>query len=282
MQVIRAESAGFCMGVALALRKLDRAIKESEAGRHIATLGPIIHNPQVLAEYERQGVGIIKDAVEAAPGDCVIIRAHGIPIGEECKLRERDAQIVDATCPKVKKAQLAIARATEKGETLLLFGEKDHPEVRGLISYAKGPAHVFADKSELEHMDFSSEHCYVLASQTTQNKNNFEELEDELKKHCKCLRVLSTICGATQRRQEEARELADQVEIMIVLGGRDSGNTRRLADIAAAAGARTTHVESMEELFLLEFEKNCIAGLTAGASTPKSLVDSAEQFLRSV
>ena len=144
MDVIRAKTAGFCMGVSLALQKLDTALDEAAAvegpqGR-IRTLGPIIHNPQVLAHYEAKGVLCVRDAAELRPGDRVIIRAHGIPRQVEERVRAGGALVVDATCPKVKKAQLAIARATRQGATLLLFGEADHPEVRGLVYYAHGPA----------------------------------------------------------------------------------------------------------------------------------------------
>ena len=146
MDVYRAKTAGFCMGVSLALQKLNSALEikpEGAAGR-ICTLGPIIHNPQVLAEYESRGVICAKDASELRPDDVAVIRAHGITREVEEQVKLSGAHIVDATCPKVKKAQLSIAKATAQGASLLLFGEADHPEVRGLVSYASGPAHVFA------------------------------------------------------------------------------------------------------------------------------------------
>ena len=155
MDVYRAKTAGFCMGVSLALQKLNTALERkggtSETTR-ICTLGPIIHNPQVLAEYESRGVVCVKEASQLHPGDVAVIRAHGITRQVEEQVKQSGADIVDATCPKVKKAQLSIARATADGATLLLFGEADHPEVRGLVSYACGPAHVFGTAAELDSL----------------------------------------------------------------------------------------------------------------------------------
>ena len=152
MDVYRAKTAGFCMGVSLALQKLNSALERKGtdcAPARICTLGPIIHNPQVLAEYESRGVVCVKEASQLHPGDVAVIRAHGITREVEEQVKKSGAKIVDATCPKVKKAQLSIGRATAQGATLLLFGEADHPEVRGLVSYACGPAHVFGSAAEL-------------------------------------------------------------------------------------------------------------------------------------
>ncbi|WP_165175075.1 4-hydroxy-3-methylbut-2-enyl diphosphate reductase [Desulfovibrio sp. ZJ369] len=288
MDVLRATTAGFCMGVSLALQKLDTALTlaattpaRSPQGR-ICTLGPIIHNPQVLAAYEARGVVCVRDTADLRPGDAVIIRAHGIPRQEEEKVRASGAHITDATCPKVKKAQLAIARATRQGAVLLLFGEADHPEVRGLVSYALGPAYVFGSQKELERLILPDRQRYVLASQTTQDRETFAALEEMLRARFADLVVLSTICDATRERQEEARSIASRVDVMVVVGGRQSGNTRRLADVAALSGIETFHVESVDELDAERFTQKSRAGLTAGASTPKSLIDAAQTWLASL
>ena len=281
MDVIRAKTAGFCMGVSLALQKLDTALDEAAAvegpqGR-IRTLGPIIHNPQVLAHYEAKGVLCVRDAAELRPGDRV-----GIPRQVEERVRAGGALVVDATCPKVKKAQLAIARATRQGATLLLFGEADHPEVRGLVSYAHGPAYVFGSPEELAGLRLDPGRAHVLASQTTQDRKTFSGLEAALRARFPGLTVLSTICDATRERQEEARSIASSVDVMVIVGGRQSGNTRRLADVAALSGIDTFHVESADELDAKRFTQKTRAGLTAGASTPKSLIDAAENWLASL
>mgnify|MGYP000700730026 CR=1 FL=1 len=216
MDVIRAKTAGFCMGVGLALQKLDTALEQPCEGR-TCTLGPIIHNPQVLADYEALGVFCAQDPSQLNATDRVLIRAHGITRQVEEAVRATGADVVDATCPKVKRAQLAIERATRDGEELLLFGEADHPEVRGLVSYAHGPAHVFGSRDELAALHVDPERSYVLASQTTQDRSVFEQLEKELRDRLPRLKVLATICDATRERQEEARSIAAQVDAMVVV-----------------------------------------------------------------
>ena len=284
MEILRARTAGFCMGVSLALQKLDAALRDYP-DRRICTLGPLIHNPQVLADYAARGVVCLDDTSPTGPGDCVVIRAHGIPREQEERIRASGALIVDATCPRVKRAQLAIGRATREGAPLFLFGEADHPEVRGLVSYARGAAHVFGSLEEMEKLPVTGSAC-VLASQTTQDRSIFDAVQARLQERAGAnagqLTVLATICDATRERQEEARTIAGQAEAMVVVGGRQSGNTRRLADVAAACGIPTFHVETAGELNAGDFAKKSCVALTAGASTPKSLIDAAEDFLRCV
>lgn len=285
MDVYRAKTAGFCMGVSLALQKLNSALERKGndcAPARICTLGPIIHNPQVLADYESRGVVCVKEASQLHPGDVAVIRAHGITREVEEQVKQSGAEIVDATCPKVKKAQLSIAKATANGATLLLFGEADHPEVRGLVSYACGPAHVFGSAAELAELHLAESGPYVLASQTTQDRQIFQEIVAELRQRIGNLVVLSTICDATRERQEEARNIASCVDVMVIIGGRQSGNTRRLADVAALNGIDTFLVERVEELAAENFLQKIRAGLTAGASTPKSLIDAAHLWLQSI
>lgn len=275
MIVKRAATAGFCMGVSLALKKLENAIK-SKPGR-ICTLGPIIHNPQALAEFEAAGVVCLNVPEEAGKDDYVLIRAHGVPRAVETDLKARCSQVEDATCPRVKKAQLAIARATAKGAPLLLFGEAEHPEVVGLISYARGEAHVFDSATALDRLDLPA--CAVLASQTTQDREAFENIAASLAERLPRLKVLSTICDATRERQQEALRLAGEVDVMVVVGGRQSGNTRRLASLAAGAGIKSFHVETAAELEPQWFAGKQVAGLTAGASTPGALIDACANWL---
>ena len=289
MDVLRAKTAGFCMGVSLALQNLENALLRREQGdasaaraRRICTLGPIIHNPQVLEHYAGRGVACVASADELAAGDHVLIRAHGLPREEEARVRASGATVEDATCPRVKGAQLAIARATRDGARLLLFGEAEHPEVRGLLSYATGEARVFGSLEELAELPLDPARPHVLASQTTQDRDAFAAIENWLGERLPGLTVLNTICGATRERQEEARRIAGMVDVMVVVGGRESGNTRRLAALAAQAGVATFHVERVEELDAERFATKSRAGLTAGASTPKSLIDAAEEWLASL
>ena len=288
MNIIRARTAGFCMGVSLALQNLDNALElhgQGDAipvhlrGRRIVTYGPIIHNPQVLSEYAEQGVLCTERLEDICPDDMVIIRAHGIPKTDEEALRAQGALISDATCPKVKRAQLSIRDATAEGQALLLFGEEDHPEVKGLLSYASGAVHVFGSLAELRTHTLDPKKAYVLAAQTTQDQNEFARISAWVQECCPSTPVLSTICNATRKRQDEALSIAASVEAMIVVGGKTSGNTRRLAALARECGVRTWHVESPEELPPEELKHTARVGLTAGASTPGVQIDNVQRFL---
>ncbi len=279
MQLIRAKSAGFCMGVSLALRALDAVLAEGAKGR-IFTHGPIIHNPLVIADYAAKGVIGSEDPSAAGPGDMVIIRAHGVPREVEERLHASGADIRDATCPKVKKAQLAIAEQSAQGRTLLLFGETDHPEVRGLISYAGNRAKIFGSLAELEGIYLNPTEDWFLAAQTTQEQTAFERAAEIVRRRLgRDIPVPATICAATRTRQEEAEALAARVEAMVVVGGKNSGNTRRLAEVAAARCPAVLHVEQADELDPTFFAGRRRVGLTAGASTPERHIAEVEARL---
>lgn len=283
MKVIRASRAGFCMGVSLALRKLDNALKNVNSSNcRICTLGPIIHNPQVLDYYQSQGVFCLNSCDEIKCGDHVLIRAHGITRTEEQIASEKGERVVDATCPRVKNAQIAIFNATYPAKPLLLFGEPDHPEVRGLLSYACGKTFVFQSLQEILNFPLANNESYVLASQTTQDKQNFEEISLRLTAMLPALTILKTICDATRLRQQEVVEIAQQADCMVIVGGKASGNTRRLAAIAAETGIAVFHVETVAELDENELGKYNKAGLTAGASTPTWLIDEIEMELLNI
>ncbi len=281
MIVRRATTAGFCMGVSLALQKLDTEVARNSGP--IATLGPIIHNPQVLEQYERQGVRCLDDPAKAHGDERVVIRAHGIPRLLEETLEDTAKDVVDATCPKVKRAQMGIARKLREGCTLLLFGEADHPEVRGLLSYAGDDAFVFGTLEEIQAYRFDPAKTYCVAAQTTQDRKVFTEIVDWLKTELgDALPVLETICDATRERQDEAIALAREVDAMVVVGGFNSGNTRRLADVARAQGCPTIHVETPEELDPATLGDARVVGLTAGASTPKYIIDAMQKKLETL
>lgn len=265
------------MGVGLALQKLDDALaRVPQTGRRLLMLGPIIHNPQVLASYADRGVLRADSLDEVCAGDTVVIRAHGIPREDESRLTRLGTTIVDATCPKVRRAQLAIAEATADGSPLYLFGEAEHPEVRGLVSYAGGPCLVFG-KREIPSLPPCTKKT-VFAAQTTQDRGEFEALCARFTR-CGNVNILSTICDATRKRQEEAEEIARRVDVMVVVGGRESGNTRRLAEVVRSRGVPVLHVETPDELQELSLRKYDIAGITAGASTPKHLIDAVHELL---
>ena len=272
MEVRLAETAGFCMGVDMALKRLDKLLEEA-GERPIHILGPIIHNPQVLKRYADKGVHTA-DAPEDVPdGACVVIRAHGIPRQVEEALKARDVVVKDATCPRVKKAQLLIARHTADRSELLLYGEADHPEVKGLVSYAANGHFVFDSEEALAAFPLSPGRKYVLAAQTTQDRVLFEAMAKRLEDDPELdVTVLRTICDATRLRQEEASELADEVDFMVVVGGYNSGNTRRLAQVVKERGTPCVHVETASELVPGDLAGYRAIGVTAGASTPHHLI----------
>lgn len=300
MRVIRAKSAGFCLGVSLALKRLDQELTafrregntasdddpraETRHRGRLITFGPIIHNPLVMRHYASLGVLCEDDPSGMGRGDRVVIRAHGIPRAVEQQLRESGASLVDATCPKVKKAQLAIARVHGKGGTLLLFGERDHPEVRGLLSYAGEEARVFGDMEELESLELDEGTAYFLAAQTTQERALFHQAAQYLRERLgRDIKTLDTICDATRDRQQEVIDLCGRVRAMVVVGGLNSGNTRRLAEVARARGVPAIHVEQASDV-TGEMRKTllngaAVIGLTAGASTPQWHIDEMQRFL---
>lgn len=287
MRILRARTAGFCMGVSLALRQLDAALAAFEAGGgvrkggRIATLGPVIHNPRVIAAYEQKGVVCFSDPLEARDGDVVLIRAHGVPRDVEKELLARGATVVDATCPKVKRAQLAIAAERDlSGGALLLYGEKDHPEVKGLVSYAED-AYVFPDCAGFEAVPLDSAREYFLAAQTTQDILGFKAVCARAKERLgHDVPVLRTICDATRKRQAEVLELARSVDVLIVVGGSNSGNTQRLAEVAEGQGVSALRIEDASELSPSLFADVSAVGLTAGASTPVEHIDAVEAWLK--
>jgi 4-hydroxy-3-methylbut-2-enyl diphosphate reductase len=282
MELTIAETAGFCMGVDMALHKLDNALSSLPQNACIYTLGPIIHNPQVLARYKSQGVLQTDGSLQLKAGDVVVIRAHGIPKNIQQGLEAQKISIVDATCPKVKKAQILIQRQAAQNKHLLLFGERDHPEVRGLVSYA--PEHtIFESLEELQDMVIDPAQTYFLAAQTTQDRDIFNAIEEYLTVRVDAdMTILDTICMATKDRQEEVRELSRKVEGLVVVGGKNSGNTRRLAQIAQEAGIYAVHVETADELPLAELARFKHIGLTAGASTPSWIIQDVAQVLQKV
>lgn len=290
MQVIRAKTAGFCLGVSLALKRLDReaeALGKDGGPNRLFTFGPIIHNPLVMRAYAERGVLCDDNPDTMRAGDRVLIRAHGIPKDIEDTLRRSGASVSDATCPKVKRAQVAIAKMHAKGGSLLLFGERAHPEVCGLLSYAGEDALVFGSLAELESFDLDPRRSYFLAAQTTQERTLYQQAADALRERLgRTVKNLDTVCDATRERQQEVIDLCGRVEVMVVVGGYNSGNTRRLAEVARARGVLSLHVEQVDditrEMRKEFFDGAALAGLTAGASTPETHIDAMQRFLESL
>lgn len=265
MKIIRAEKAGFCFGVKRALDMAERTAQSSRT----ASLGPLIHNKQVVERMEEQGVRVVTDVKEAQAGDTLIIRSHGVPpeIYEEAKGCQ--VQVVDATCPFVQKAQRLAAESSQTSQVIVV-GDRNHPEVQGILGWAGGNAIAIETLEEAKELPFY-EKLSVLA-QTTQPAANFHSIVEELKNHTHELKVHNTICNATAERQTVARELAGKVDVMIVVGGKNSANTRKLAGICSEQ-TTTYLIETADELDQNWFKGVKTVGLTAGASTPDWIIE---------
>lgn len=263
LEIRISESAGFCWGVE---RALELALKAAdEAPGPVRSLGPLIHNPGVIADLEERGVKVVSDPPQAGPGT-VILRSHGVPREVKEQLDSTGTVVVDATCRFVKSAQEKAARLHRHGYFVVILGETDHPEVLALRSYAGEESLVVESPSGLPET-LPSQRVGVVV-QTTQSQEHLAELVRYLAPRTRELLVYNTICSATEQRQTAAMAMADRVDVVVVVGGRNSGNTRRLAELCAARQSRTYHVESATELDPAWFSGVRVVGITAGASTP--------------
>ena len=286
MEVIRAKRAGACYGVQRALDMADEVIA---CGGRAYTLGPLIHNPQVVADLAARGAEAV-DAVEnirweaAADEDApaVVIRSHGVTPQVLTAVKERGFAVVDATCPHVSRAQAAAAELAGEGCRVIVLGEAGHPEVEGLTAWAEeagGKVDVVAAPEEIPEGLYDP---VGVVAQTTQRRENLEAVVAALREAGLDPIVKNTICSATRQRQEAAAELASAVDAMVVIGGRNSSNTTRLAEVCALTCSRTFHIESADELDPAVFAGCRRVGVTAGASTPENQIASVEAFLRTL
>lgn len=274
MKIFLAKSAGFCFGVKRATRMAFEAAGDC---RHICSLGPIIHSPQVVEKLAEKGVQVV-DRVEDIKQQKVIIRSHGVTASELEQLEKKSLTIVDATCPFVKKAQQHAAALCREGYHLVVVGEAEHPEVQGIVSFAgDGPVSVVATSEDADRLPRCSKLGVI--AQTTQSLGNFQQIVALCLRKSKEVRVFNTICDATSVRQEEARELAGQVDLMLVIGGFNSANTTRLAVICKELQPNTHHLETAADIDAIWFSGIESVGITAGASTPGWLI---EQVLNKV
>lgn len=268
MKIILAQRAGFCFGVK---RATSIAAGAADQYEQICSLGPIIHSPQLVKKLEEKGVEVV-GRVEDIPEGAVIIRSHGVTANEMEDILARELKIVDATCPFVKKAQEYAALLSRQGYAVVLVGEKEHPEVQGILSYAeKSEVFVIADPREAE--DLPNKKRMGIVAQTTQSLDNLRLIVEVCLRKSKELRIFNTICDATAVRQSEARNIARQADLMLVLGGFNSANTTRLAQICREIQPRTHHVETAEQIDPEWFRGVETVGITAGASTPHWIID---------
>ena len=304
MKIIRAKVLGFCMGVRRAVTITNAAISaalenDPEETLRIYTLGPLIHNPQVLSSFSRRGVKILQEpelfsgSVHQLKGASVIIRAHGVSPGAEQTLREQGARIIDATCPRVKASQNIASELAEKGYTIFLAGERKHAEIKGIYGFAGNTDCIIAGNpeeadqmaGELAGQVKDSPVKTALIGQTTISGDEYLDIATAIKRHFPNLEVKNTICDATRARQDALRELCSVVDTVVIAGGKESANTQRLLSIARNCGKEAWLVETASDLpeALLHLPKAESAvkkiGLGAGASTPDSVIDEIEHAL---
>ena len=271
-RVVVAEEAGACFGVERALRMVCERARDASVPVH--TLGPLIHNPLVVAELQGEGVDVVNDPVEAKPGDVLFMRTHGVTPETERRARDCGLEVVDATCPFVKKVHRAVERLASEGYQVIVVGEKGHPEVEGTLGHDPG-AMVVGCPADLDGLSLGRRVGLVV--QTTLAVQTLREVVDALVGRCEELRLIDTICDATSKRQAAAAALATEADVMVVVGGKNSANTTHLADICAGHCARTYHVESADELDAAMFAGTELVGITAGASTPATHIEMARK-----
>jgi len=267
MEVILAEKAGFCFGVQ---RAINTAFKAAGGGK-VYCLGPLIHNPQEVARLREAGVETVEDFAGLRSGDSLIIRSHGVPPTVLSRAREKGLTIIDLTCPFVAKAQQHAQSLSREGYQVVVVGEKKHPEVQSILGYAGENSVVVERPEDLEQLELQGRLGVV--AQTTQSYGNFSEIVLELLRLSKELKVFNTICSSTKERQDATRVLASQVDVMIVVGGRNSANTSRLVSLSREAGKPTYHVEVVDEIRSEWLMGVRTVGVTAGASTPGWVID---------
>jgi 4-hydroxy-3-methylbut-2-enyl diphosphate reductase len=278
MEIILARHAGFCFGV-----KRATQIAFEAAGRadndNTYTLGPIIHSPQVVERLESMGVKVLHD-LSAMESGTIIIRSHGVTESEMVAATEKELEIMDATCPFVKKAQQHVKELSSQGYDVIVLGDFDHPEVEGLVSYGDGNVHVVANGEDVASLPQMKR--IGIVAQTTQSMGHLQAVVTAALEKGTEIRVFNTICDATSVRQDEARTLASRVDCMIVIGGYNSANTKRLVEICREILPNTYHVESEQQLDGTWFRGVSRVGVTAGASTPKWLIDGVMEQIKAL
>ena len=286
MEVTVAKSAGFCFGVK---RAVDTVYREIESGeKPVYTFGPIIHNEQVVEDLENRGVQVIhsEDELEGLSGGTVVIRSHGVSRDVCEKIEARGMKIVDATCPFVKKIHRIVDEEGRKGRHVVIIGSADHPEVQGIMGWASGPVTVMHTAEEAESFVPENGKPISIVAQTTFNYNKFKDLVEILCKKrydnnvLNILNILNTICNATEERQREAKNIAGEVDTMLVVGGRHSSNTQKLFEICKKECGNTYYIQTPVDLDSETFQCSSYVGITAGASTPNKIIEEVQEHVR--
>lgn len=280
MEIILAKEMGFCFGVRRAVEMMEEATQEQGA---MVSLGSVVHNPQVVAQLREQGLDVIAslDEVSERP---IAITAHGVSEQVVRELEARGVPVVDTTCPIVTRSQQWAKRLAAEGFAVIIFGDPNHKEVRGVLGWAEGKAYAVTSVETLDELPEDLPSRIGVLSQTTETEAHFADFVRSLLERrmdqISELRVINTLCNATTSQQAAAQELAHQVDLMLVIGGKESANTRHLAEVAREEGVETYHVESADEIRAEWLQGHGRVGVTAGASTPDQAVDAVVARLR--
>lgn len=272
-EIILASTAGFCFGVNRAVEMVEELL---DSGKKVATLGPIIHNPQLVEDLNKRGARIVESPEEVKLDEVLVLRSHGVANSVTEKASELGLTVANATCPFVAKIHKLVAEAGEKGQTVLIAGDRHHKEVEGIIGHCTGEFFVFESLEDLEKLSKSGEipkeKPICVVSQTTFNTELWKKCEKFLKKVYTNAIVFDTICNATSKRQQEAYELASKCDAMVVVGGKHSSNTCKLYDVCKSVCEKTVHVETAKEIDSSFFLFADLVGVVAGASTPSGII----------
>lgn len=277
-KVIKADTAGFCFGVE---RAVDKVYKELEIKKNVYTLGPIIHNQEVVKDMNEKGAKVIKTLSEAEEKSTVLIRSHGVgkKIYEEAK--EKNIDLVDATCPYVKKIHKIVEKCADSGEIVVIIGNPEHPEVDGIRNW--GNERTFAVENLEKFLDLKLDKGKQIniVAQTTYNHIKFSEILEKIKDLGYSIKCFNTICNATHERQIEAAKIAKEVDAMIVIGDESSSNTSKLVEICKKECNNTIFIQTLANLDKNALDKVQSVGITAGASTPKHIIEEVQNNVRS-
>lgn len=276
-KVIVAPHAGFCFGVKRAITLAERSASKDE---EVMTYGPLIHNPQEVKRLERIGIKKCEDDSILGGNVKLIIRSHGISPQKEKALKQKVKELIDATCPFVKAVHQAVSILAKEDYFIVLLGEKNHPEVLGTVGYIEefGAKYIIVE-SEEELQNFDLPDKVGIVSQTTQKEKTLEKIVSYVLRKAKEVRVFNTICGATQERQEDVYNLAPNVDVMVIIGGKNSGNTARLYEISKSLNTNSYHIENVNEIQKEWFNGANTVGITAGASTPEWIIKEVKEFI---
>ena len=275
-----AKSAGFCFGVK---RAIDMVYEEAAKGGKVYTLGPVIHNEQVVSDLESKGVKVVDniESLDAGQDTTVIIRSHGVPEEIINRLKEKNIRIVDATCPFVSKIHHIVKEKYNEGYHIVVIGNAKHPEVEGVCGWCGNSADVIGSVEEAGKYSNYKDKKLCVVSQTTFNYKKFQDIVDILVKKSYDIVVMNTICNATEERQTEAGTIARQSDAMLVIGGKHSSNTQKLFEICKRVCPDTYFIQTLDDLDLKKLQSFRSVGITAGASTPNNIIKEVQSYVRS-